>query len=316
MNLSHIYEFEKIKKDFTIGNGAILKYNGSRKIVYIPIEFGKIVLGKYAFSDNPNIEKVVCFDNITEIEMFCFENCPRLKEIYITNKDIILDELSFSEGIVTIYAPTKSVIKKCEKRHVRYKKIERSRLCYPKSFIIEDGVLRQYLGNSDVVETPYFVSEISFGAFTNSFVKCLIISSEVTQVDPNAFINCGGLHQVIFTGDSNISNWLAFANCKSISSIIFDIPIKTIKSEIVEIFDFLGEFSYLLNNDNKRRTPLFIFLPKSVNYIEANWHYKYICMGCEQESYAYSFAKNNCPYIYLYNADGKFIKEEIVWDKL
>ena len=313
MNLSHIYEFEKIKSDFIIENDTLMKYIGHQNIVYIPAEFGNIVLGKYAFSDNPNIEKVICFDNVTEIEMFCFENSPRFKEIYITNKDIIIDEFTFSEGFVTVYAPSKSIIKKCDKKIVQYKKIEKNRLCYPKTFNIKNGELKQYLGNADVVETPYFVSKISSGAFANSFIKSLIISSEVKQVDPNAFINCNGLHKVIFTGDSNISNWSAFANCKSITSIIFDIPITTITSEIVGIFDFLEKFSYLLYDENKYKTTLFIYIPKSVNNIEPNWHYKYICIGCERGSYAYSFAKKHCRYVNIYDENGNFIEEEIIY---
>lgn len=236
MNLSHIYEFEKIKNDFIIENDTILRYKGFQKIVYIPIEFGNVVLGKYAFADNSNIEKVICFDNVTEIEMFCFENSPRFKEIYITNKDIIIDEFTFSEGFVTVYAPSKSLIKKCDKKIVQCKKIERNRLCYPKTFHIEGGELKQYSGNSDVVETPYFVTKIKNFAFDGACLKEIIISSNVVLIEPFAFSRCKSLRSIIIMENANITDWNMLSHCHAIRSLVLLNNITSVSKEIIRFF--------------------------------------------------------------------------------
>ena len=315
-NYSHIYEFQKIKSNFLIKNNTIIKYLGNDSLVYIPIEFGNISIGKYAFAENDFVETIVCFDNIIEIEMFCFENCKNFKNIYITNKDIVIDFDAFTESTINVFAPKISVLNHCNSRHVRYKKIEKKRLCYPKSFVIEENILKKYTGNSDVVETPYFVKKISNRAFNSPYLKKLIISSDVETIESYALIGCKNLHNIYVLNNAKIDDWSAFKNCSSIQSITLMNNITHLKKDVVRVFDLLDNRNiHLLKQESditykKYRSHLFLYIPKTVKEIEDDSHYKYVIIGCEENSYAHKFAKDKKYLVEIYDSNGCFIRTE------
>ena len=71
-------------------------------------------------------------------------------------------------------------------------------------FVIEDGVLTEYLGDADVVIIPTsvtFVAERAFGD-TGTAVKQLILPANVAELDFGAFVNCSDLEAVyIYNAD-------------------------------------------------------------------------------------------------------------------
>ncbi len=101
-------------------------------------------------------------------------------------------------------------------------------------FIIEDGVLIKYLGDSSNVTVPDGVTAIgdfSFGQ--NTDIAIVVMSDSVETVGSYAFSGCSKLRSVVFPDSLKSIKNGAFSQCKSLSSITFP-----------ESLTELGEFAF------------------------------------------------------------------------
>ena len=186
-----MYDFNEIQHRFEIREGVLVKYWGYDEVVIIPAEFGELIIGSYAFIDLKYVKSIICLDNIKQIERSAFVRCENLERFYITNKDIDINSLAFSEcGAFTLVAPEKSKAQKFVKGTTRisFEKLYRNALFYPNTFEIEDGVLKGYTGRADLVVVPYFVHTIDRHAFGYSlYAKEMIIPDSVKAIRSYAF---------------------------------------------------------------------------------------------------------------------------------
>ena len=65
-------------------------------------------------------------------------------------------------------------------------------------FIIENGILKKYSGNNDVVTVPEGVVVIGGSAFSRrKNLRRVIIPNSVKKIDSKAFENCSNLREIM-----------------------------------------------------------------------------------------------------------------------
>ena len=103
-------------------------------------------------------------------------------------------------------------------------------------FVIEDGVLKKYNGQSDVVSIPDGVKTIGEFAFAKrESLKGVVIANSVTSIEKSAFAGCTGLTSVTIPPSVLSIGAFAFSNCAKLAKVF--IP-KTVKSLGAYAFDF------------------------------------------------------------------------------
>lgn len=97
---------------------------------------------------------------------------------------------------------------------------ERSRAT-SSDFIINNGVLEKYNGNTEIIVIPDSVVKISSNVFAiNSQVKEISMSNSVRSIDSGAFYGCTKLESVIFSNTLLSIGDGAFLACESLKNIV------------------------------------------------------------------------------------------------
>lgn len=89
-------------------------------------------------------------------------------------------------------------------------------------FVIENGVLLQYDGQSKVVEIPDGVEWIGRWAFAfNKNIETLILPDAVTTIEEHAFVGCSNLQDVKIGSDSRLIRLAngVFSDCVNLNEI-------------------------------------------------------------------------------------------------
>lgn len=90
----------------------------------------------------------------------------------------------------------------------------------PDDFEIEDGVLKQYKGQSGNVVIPDSVNEIGKSAFEGcKHLKSISIPDTVTGINDRAFAECSGLTSITIPRSVNMIGSEAFVNCSGLAEI-------------------------------------------------------------------------------------------------
>ena len=88
-------------------------------------------------------------------------------------------------------------------------------------FIIENGVLKQYIGPGGDVVIPTGVTSIGYGAFDDcSALKSVMIPTGVTSIGGWAFRDCSALKSVMIPAGVTSIGDEAFAECDSLESVV------------------------------------------------------------------------------------------------
>ena len=71
-------------------------------------------------------------------------------------------------------------------------------------FDIKDGILVKYLGKDTKVEIPDTVTVIGCEAFSESYIKSVIMPDTVTKIEKSAFEACCFLEKISFSKNLQI----------------------------------------------------------------------------------------------------------------
>jgi len=158
------------EKDYDIKGSVLVKYLGTEKNVVTPK--GVRVIGKRAFSNNDNIERITISDNIQIIQEHAFADCSNIKDICFEGKVKelgpafdgckALEKIDLPEGIQTIKFGT---FDGCENlktvnipegvKVIDFCAFEGMMSCVPiEELILPDSV--EYLGNGNITPGGYF----------------------------------------------------------------------------------------------------------------------------------------------------------------
>lgn len=89
-------------------------------------------------------------------------------------------------------------------------------------FLISDGVLKKYNGNSTIVRIPIELGITSIGQkafFRRTDIKQIIVPDNVTSIANYAFASCENLESISLSDNLNFIGNYAFENCKSLTQI-------------------------------------------------------------------------------------------------
>ena len=87
-------------------------------------------------------------------------------------------------------------------------------------FVIENGVLKKYIGLESKIVIPEGVQGIAIEAFCGcSHLESITIPQGVTSIGWTAFKNCSSLHTVEMPDTVKSIGWYAFENCTSLKSL-------------------------------------------------------------------------------------------------
>lgn len=88
-----------------------------------------------------------------------------------------------------------------------------------KDFIIESGVLKKYVGESDIVVIPDSVKKIAPKCFSGLEVKEITIPNSVNTIEPETFRDCSSLIKVTIPDSVTCIGKLAFYGCSNLTHI-------------------------------------------------------------------------------------------------
>ena len=112
--LSEQERINKIKEEFEIENGCLVKYKGNGGSITIPKEITKI--GEKAFYENDNVTDISFEEGVKEIDTFAFKDMKALKTVTLPSSlekigygifmDSTVNEVVFSDGLKELSSAT------------------------------------------------------------------------------------------------------------------------------------------------------------------------------------------------------------------
>ena len=240
---------QKEESDFVIADGILTEYTGKEAEITIPD--GVTSIEENAFKENKVITKVVFPDSLKTIKYMAFQKCTSLKEVYFGNKVEQINGYAFygckAVQKVTFTGQTVPTITSKpdffgSNGVVNLKRIYVESGCYGRymaaygqsisdstriielkadDFVIENGILVNYVGDDEVVTVPDKVGEIGTGAFkNNTSVKKVILPDGITTIGAYAFSGCSMLESINLPGELETIGARSFYNCRALSGTL------------------------------------------------------------------------------------------------
>ncbi len=318
-------ELEKISIPDTvtsIGSWAFADCNQLKTIV-LPEKLQRI--GARAFDGCSGLTKLIIPENTKEIESYAFAECSSLEEMDIPASVETIDMGAFDKcPKLTIRAPEGSFAAQYARRNaiplvvegmVTNETTEQGDL---RDFVIENGVLTQYLGAGGDVTIPDGVLSIGPMAFYNCLgLKNVIVPEGVTSI---SFFNCSNLIRVTipssvtsvyFFGCSSLEEVTlpvsvdrigdnAFYGCSSLKSIVIPGSVAEVGEGAFSFCKGLQTIVFSEGVESLGKNVLFccnslkdVFLPASLKKIHSSNYFSGITIHAPAKSFAEKYAKRH-----------------------
>lgn len=222
---------------FRMEGTKILEYLGKGGDIIIPL--GITEIGEGAFADS-SVTSVVLPEGLIEIGSRAFENCSKLTAItinkgieYIGSKAFAgcgLKEITIYSDVVPSVADdafegcgefTAYVSEGLSMEYKELKAFENASFS-ELGFVIENGILVQYIGNGGNVVIPEGVKEIGTAVFAqNNDLISVIIPEGVEKLGDSVFANCKNLVSVVMADSVKSIGKDCFNGCVNLSELDF-----------------------------------------------------------------------------------------------
>ena len=211
-----------ILNGFDIRDDILWRYYGNNKDIIIPD--GVIEISAFAFQECYDLESVTIPNSVLDIGFCAFQDCEKLESIIITNSVTNIDENAF-EGCTSL----KRVTKPDEIEDTHFVETPWYQAKDSNGFLIEDGVMEEYIGTASEVMIPVGVKEIASFAFSdcNSLTR-ITLPVGVKKIGEYAFSGCSRLISVTFLGSVEEIGDSAFSECDSLTEITLPLGLRTI----------------------------------------------------------------------------------------
>ncbi len=255
------YYYEKQEEtsedEFVYENQKLVSYNGLTRDLYLPINDSYSTIASKAFDEITTVELVNIPFHIETIETYAFYNCYNLKSITIDSSTVVINDNAFygcSDDLVIYGYDNSTAQKYAEENGITFVSLDsdwiNNQIVNYDDFVIEDGVLINYLGDSEYIYIPNGVKEIGENVFSKfGVINTIVIPNSVTSIGSNAFEGCDIENIELYDSITNIA-YNAFYNANIEQVYIGEGSIKVTDSMLPPI---------MFNN---------IYLPSSVTEIE------------------------------------------------
>lgn len=179
-----------------------------------------------------NLNKVIISDQVKTIGRSAFENCKDLQEVLLPSGLETIGVAAFvNSGIQEITFPAS--LKSWERTAFDKSKLERVNVLDLNSYINCEG--RGFGGNIDLFVNGENITEITIPQGQTCLTSCLAgsniekitIPDSVVELGEGAFEYCKKLKEVVFIGDSKLTEFRGtFYNCFSLQNIIIPRTVK------------------------------------------------------------------------------------------
>lgn len=219
----------------------LIKYIGKNEIIHIPNEITTI--GKYAFSTNKYVKKIIMSDSVEIIDKFAFSFCDNLESVVFSgNLESIgenafyhcsaLRELNFPNSLKII---GKGAFGKCSSLTILNFPAQLKRIS---DFSFCECASLSRINISKSVET----------IGTAAFSKChrlvrLSMADSVQTIGDNAFSWCSALESVVIPPSVKTIGSFAFFGCNKLSDLKISINLKDVRDEAFSSCDRIESVS-------------------------------------------------------------------------
>ena len=192
-------------------------------------------IGQETFK-NTQLQSIVVPNSVTSIGDGAFQGCSYLKNVQITNGDVTNLTALGKDGFLGTHSSLCIIVPqdalKAYKEAANWSsyasKIFADNNIVDNAYLVEGGVLKQYLGNAEIVTIPASITSIGNYAFAYSNVKNVTIGNNVTTIGQYAFAYCVGLQSVTIGDSVTAMGDYAFYSCSALNSVTYGTGLSTI----------------------------------------------------------------------------------------
>ena len=200
-------------------------FSGCEKLKTINIPAKVKVLRTGTFSECAKLEKVILNEGLTTIQQEAFYHCENLKTLTIPSTVTKVTGRIFETNyecmpLETLICKSKDVLKEIKYFGYELKTVDLSQAKTLKKIPDEafSGVCYQK------IILPKGLKTIGKKAFYESFIKQVIFSTTVTEIQESAFENCVNLKKVNLPSSVTVIGKAAFKGCKFSSDDFSSFP--------------------------------------------------------------------------------------------
>lgn len=190
---------------YTFGESNNFNQSSNKKLRKVNIPASVKHIGASAFSKAQSLQSVILQEGLISIEAMAFFECTSLRKIYIPSSVKTIEGGAFYRcNNLTIYGKLGTAAQVyAEKNKHRFVadngKEQQEELV---DFIVDDGILKKYLGNETNVVIPEQIHIIdAFACHENNVIQRLEIGNQVKTIGKYAFSNCNHLSDVKICGN-------------------------------------------------------------------------------------------------------------------
>jgi len=245
---------EEVVLEYGVPYVAERMFSDCKKLKKITFANSIKEIGLCAFWGCESLETVKLPPKIESIGAHAFRDCKSLKKIEIP-KETKVGWLSFDGcNSLTIYAEDKKITKNWHKewsgksvvRVVWGSVIEKQKIedlsaaetqelynGFETDFVIQNGVLKEYLGIEGKVVVPSGVKVIAETAFFGSEkIESVVLPDSVERIDANAFSRCGRMKTITLGKGVQEIQANAFGQCVQLESIFLHNKISVVGKNV------------------------------------------------------------------------------------
>lgn len=190
---------------YAFGEYDNFRQTSNKKLRKVNIPASVKHIGASAFSKAQSLQSISLQEGLVSIGAMAFFDCTSLRKIYIPSSVKTIEDGAFYRcNNLTIYGKLGTAAQVyAEKNKHRFVadngKEQQEELV---DFIVEDGILKKYLGNEANVVIPKNVHTIgTFACHENDVIQRLEIGNQVKTIGKYAFSNCNHLSDVRICGN-------------------------------------------------------------------------------------------------------------------
>lgn len=193
-------------------------FQGCTRLTSVTLPSGVRAVANSAYAECSQLSEVVFPDSLTEIGAGAFQHCLSLKQAVLPQGVKQIGYQAFESTTEILRAKPSADSDAISAAHLRPSN--------SKDFVIQNGVLKQYVGTDNRAVVPAGVAVIASGAFGGQFLEYpaasvtdVVLPEGVERIESRAFAGCRDLRSVTLPSSLRQIGPMAFQDCINLSEL-------------------------------------------------------------------------------------------------